>query len=80
MKKRKHTINVYKMGKFIRPQEEDFVHVIKKVMRTEIMGNFCPVYCKYKGKEYLVKSKAGDLSDPFRADESYLKELYIVID
>ena len=42
-------------------------------------GNFCPVYCRYLGKTYLVHSESGDLSDPFRAEESYLKTLFIDI-
>jgi hypothetical protein len=42
-------------------------------------GNFNPVYCRYQRKTYLVQSEAGDISDPFRADDSYLKTLFIDI-
>lgn len=40
-------------------------------------GNFNPMFCRYGGIEHLVHSDAGDLSDPFRRDESYLKTLFI---
>lgn len=42
-------------------------------------GNFSPVYCRYQRKTYLVQSEAGDISDPFRADASYLETLFIDI-
>ncbi|KKK89362.1 hypothetical protein LCGC14_2733870 [marine sediment metagenome] len=53
--------------------------VIKRVLRAEACGNFNPIFCTYKGKEHLVHSQEGDISDPFRRDETYLKTLYIRI-
>jgi hypothetical protein len=50
--------------------------VNRKLYAIQI-GNFCPVFCRYQGKTYQVQSKHGDLSDPFRADETYLETLYI---
>ena len=50
---------------------------IRRVLRAESIGNFNPIFCTYQGEKYLVKSDEGDLSDPFRRDESYLKTLYI---
>lgn len=55
-------------------------HVIGNIDRTlkaESIGNFNPVFCTYHGEKHLVRSLHGDLSDPFRRDESYLKTLYI---
>jgi hypothetical protein len=53
--------------------------IVKRKLKFEAIGNFCPAFVTYKGKCYLVKSDEGDLSDPFRANESYLKSLFIVI-
>ena len=39
--------------------------IIKRKLKFEAMGNFCPAFATYKGKEYLVSSEEGDLSDPF---------------
>jgi len=50
---------------------------IKRVLRAENIGNFNPIYCRYKYKKHLVESFAGDLSDPFRRDTSYLNQLFI---
>lgn len=47
-------------------------HIIKRVLIAKQVGNFNPIYCRYKGKLYLVNSVEGDLSDPFRRDETYL--------
>ena len=32
-------------------------------------GNFVPVWVRYVGKEYLLKSDNGDVSDPFRGGD-----------
>ena len=53
--------------------------IIKRKLKFEAIGNFCPAFVTYKGKEYLVNSDKGDLSDPFRVNESYLKSLYITV-
>ena len=50
---------------------------IKRTLRAEAIGNFCPLFCAYNGRDYLVHSELGDLSDPFRAEESYLTSLFI---
>lgn len=50
---------------------------IKRQLRGRVWGNFNPIFCTYKGKEYLVQSTHGDLSDPFRRTEDYLTGLYI---
>ena len=56
----------------------EVVATIQRVLRSESIGNFCPVFCSYKGNNrHLVKSDAGDLTDPFRADESYAQSLFI---
>ena len=56
-----------------------YVETIKRKLKFEPIGNFAPAFATYKGKEYLVNSFQGDLSDPFRANESYLTSLYITL-
>lgn len=56
------------------------INTIKRTLRAEQIGNFCPVFCTYKGKQVLVKSDQGDLSDPFRRTESYAQYLFIEVD
>jgi hypothetical protein len=56
------------------------INTIKRVLRAEQIGNFQPIFCTYKGKRTLVKSDAGDLSDPFRRNDSYSKSLFIEVD
>ena len=53
------------------------VKTIKRKLKAENIGNFCPVFCNYLGKQKLVHSELGDLSDPFRANEKYLEKLFI---
>ena len=57
-----------------------FPLIIKRKLRSECIGNFNPIFCTYKGKEHLVKSNEGDISDPFRRNESYTASLYIEIE
>lgn len=58
----------------------DIVGKVAKRLRSESIGNFQPVFCSHEGdKRCLVKSDAGDLSDPFRADESYRDTLFIEV-
>lgn len=57
----------------------EIVETISRVLRAESIGNFCPLFCTYKGNaRCLVQSDAGDVSDPFRRDESYAKSCFIV--
>ena len=71
---KKHTIQVKlkQTGKVCK--------TIKRVLRSEAIGNFCPLFCTYLGKQRLVKSEAGDLSDPFRRKESYAKSFFIEVE
>jgi hypothetical protein len=66
----KHKIEVRLKSGFV-------IATIKRKLRSEQIGNFNPIFCTYKHKQYLVKSEEGDLSDPFRRDENYLNKLYI---
>jgi len=52
---------------------------IKRVLKAEAIGNFNPVFCRYNNERHLVKSDEGDLSDPFRRNETYLSCLYIEV-
>jgi hypothetical protein len=68
---KKHTIEV-------RAKDNGIIFkTIRRVLRAEAIGNFNPIFCTYLGKRHLVLSDEGDLSDPFRRDESYLATLYI---
>jgi hypothetical protein len=69
----KHTIQVKNKSNGV------ILNVIKRVLRSEAIGNFCPIFCTYLGKQYLVKSEEGDLSDPFRRQESYAQSFYIEV-
>ena len=54
------------------------IETITRKLRNEQIGNFNPMFCTYKGNtRCLVKSDAGDLSDPFRRDPTYETSLYI---
>jgi hypothetical protein len=55
------------------------VEVISRKPWLEEIGNFNPMFCRYKGKRTLVQSLAGDLSDPFRREENYKETLFIEI-
>ena len=67
----KYNVKVIKDGKVI--------GTFPKILKAEMIGNFNPIFCRHDRKKCLVKSEAGDLSDPFRREESYLKSLYIEI-
>ncbi len=69
--KQKYKIQVRLLGKGI--------ITVKRKLFAKQVGNFNPIFCTYKGKKYLVHSTEGDISDPFRRDESYLKTLYIEV-
>ena len=57
----------------------DSVETIKRVLRAQQIGNFNPFFCTYKGKDHLVHSDDGDVSDPFRREESYANSFFISI-
>jgi hypothetical protein len=55
----------------------EILGVVSRCLYARACGNFNPVYCRYQRNTYLVHSEAGDISDPFRADSSYLDTLFI---
>ncbi len=83
----KHTIQVRKYGQTdystfrigIDREPFEVVETIQRKLRAEQIGNFNPLLCTYKGKRTLVHSDEGDISDPFRRQESYLQTLFIKI-
>jgi hypothetical protein len=79
MMKKQYQISVREKGeRYLEPGKE--IETIKRVLRAESIGNFNPIFCTYKGdKRVLVHSLEGDISDPFRSGESYLKTLYIEV-
>jgi hypothetical protein len=66
----KHKIQVRLITGFV-------IATVRRKLRAEQIGNFNPIFCTYKRKQYLVKSDDGDLSDPFRRNDNYLNNLYI---
>lgn len=77
---KKHTIQVRKYANGTnhhRSNEFELVATITRKPWLEAIGNFNPMFCRYKGKRALVHSDNGDLSDPFRREESYLQTLFI---
>ena len=73
-----HKVNVHKKGsRYGHPG--DLIETISRVLHAEQFGNFNPIFCTYKNEKHLVKSLAGDLSDPFRRNDTYADSLYIEI-
>lgn len=71
-------IEVHKKGiRYGEPGE--LIETITRAPWCESIGNFNPMFCRYKGKRELVLSRGGDLSDPFRRTEAYLETLYIEV-
>ena len=57
-----------------RPQPK----IIRRTVRSEPFGNFCPVFCTFQGKKCLVESEAPHLDDPFRCNEKdHVGKLFI---
>lgn len=76
--KKKYEISVCEKGeKYLEPGKE--IEKIKRVLRSEQIGNFNPFFCTYKGKRCLVQSRQGDVSDPFRREESYAETFFIEV-
>lgn len=62
----------------VRNGDGTLVETINRVLRAEAIGNFCPIFCTYKGKRRLVESDACHLDDPLRCVESdHDKKLFI---
>lgn len=77
-KSRLYQINVCKKGqRYGEPGK--LIEVIERVLRGEMIGNFNPMFCTYKGEKHLVQSLHGDLSDPFRRTDEYGTSLYVEI-
>lgn len=90
--KKKHSVQVRKYGEgqthYGSPSmgkitgnfgTHEVVETIQRTLRAEAIGNFNPIFCTYQGKDRLVQSDEGDVSDPFRASEEYLKTLFITV-
>ncbi len=76
----KQTIEVRQYAAGRTHHTSDQFNVVETITRKpwfEAIGNFNPMFCRYKGKRTLVHSQQGDMSDPFRRSETYLKTLFI---
>ncbi len=69
----------YQKHRILVHRKEEWINTIYRKLKAETIGNFNPIFCTYKKKEYLVQSKEGDLSDPFRRTPEYFNNLFIEI-
>lgn len=54
------------------------IALIIRVVWCEQIGNFTPVFCRYKGKRQLVESDELDLDDPMRCNkDDHIGKLFI---
>lgn len=78
---KKHNIQVRKYarksGHLFGDKPESTAETIVRKIARDSLGNFNRMACRYKGQTFLVHSDAGDIGDPFRANESYLETLFI---
>lgn len=78
MKKHKIQVRRYPAGSNHHSNNTfELVEIIARKPWLEQIGNFNPMFCRYKGQRTLVHSDDGDLSDPFRREEGYLQTLFI---
>ena len=75
--KHKQTIQVRQHHLGERRGTYEVVAYIKRKVYVDQVGNFNRFACRFNRRTYCVNSDAGDIGDPFRADKSYLKSLYI---
>lgn len=69
--KEKHSIQV-------RNGDGSIVETIQRVVWCEPIGNYAPVFCRYKGKRQLVESDELHLDDPLRCDKAdHIGKLFI---
>lgn len=62
----------------VRNADGTLVEMIKRQVRTESIGNFCPIFCTYKGKRCLVESDELHLDDPIRCvEEDHVNNMFI---
>jgi hypothetical protein len=82
MNKTKQTIEVRRYDEGLNHHRSDKFTLVETITRKpwlEAIGNFNPMFCRYNGKRTLVHSESGDISDPFRRDETYLQKLFIEV-
>jgi hypothetical protein len=80
MKSNKSTIQVrqYQYDQYGSRTTHTVAETIRRTLRAECIGNFNPLFCRFAGDpRVVVHSDAGDGSDPFRRDASYLETLWI---
>ncbi len=81
---KKHQIEVreYRNGtsKYSIKPEFVIVEVINRVIFAEQIGNFNPIFCRYRNNpRKQISSDMGDVSDPFRVSPDYANHLFITI-
>lgn len=62
----------------VRSGDNSVVTTIQRVLRAEAIGNFNPIFCRYRNKKRcLVESEDGMIDNPLRRSEESLKTLFI---
>ena len=62
----------------VRNADGSIVETILRRVKSESFGNFCPIFCTYKGKRCLVESDELHLDDPMRCVESdHIDKMFI---
>ena len=63
----------------VRNGDNSLVETIKRSIRSEAIGNFCPIFCTYQGKKRcLIESDALHVDDPLRCNEQdHIKKLFV---
>lgn len=62
----------------VRNGDNTLIKTIRVRVWSESIGNFMPVFCKYRGRRRLIESDALDLDDPFRCQvEDHVNKMFI---
>jgi len=62
----------------VRNDDGTVVETIHRTIQTQAIGNFCPRFCRYLGRDRLIESDELHLDDPMRAVESeHVGKLFI---
>ena len=53
------------------------IQIIVRKIYSQQIGNFNPFFCRFNKLTFQVHSDEGDISDPFRREESYAQSFFI---
>jgi hypothetical protein len=62
----------------VRNDDGTVVETIQRAIKVVPIGNYCPLFCSYRGRDRLVESDELHLDDPARAVESdHIDKMFI---